>query len=636
MTAETAHAETHEFKAEIKKLLDIIIHSLYTNKEIFLRELISNSSDALDKARFELNRGTEMIDADQDLDIRIKVDQDNKVLTIADTGIGMNHDEIINNIGTIAKSGTAEFLKQVAENKENPDNIIGQFGVGFYSVFMVAQQVKIKSRSYRPEDSPVQWISDGQGGYEVSYLDEELKRGTSIEVTLTEDAQEFADQERIKSIIKKHSNFISFPIHVDEEKVNTISALWKEPKFNVTQEQYNEFYKFLTFDSQDPFETLHISVDAPVQFNSLIFIPPKDVDIFGMYNQEYGLDLYVRRVLIQKQNKDLIPEYLGFLKGVVDTEDLPLNISRESIQENALIKKINTTLTKQVLTRLEKIASEDQERYQTFWQEHGKLFKLGYSDFANRDRFAKLLRFNSSSSQDASGLTSLEDYVSRKKSDQKAIYYISGPSREAIESSPHLELFKNKGVEVLYLYEPVDEFVMDAVGTYQELPLTSVEQADLTELEKLPSTEEDKEKPEELSKEEQKELEQLLSKMQSILGDKVTEVRSSKRLSSSPACVVNPEGGMSSQMQKIMNMMHKDTSIPKKVLEINPNHELTKNLLKVYSQNSEDPFITTATEELFESALLLEGYLSDPHQLVNRTFNLLKDSSQWYTNYKGL
>lgn len=629
--------ETHQFQAETQKLLNIIIHSIYTNKEIFLRELISNASDALDKLRFELNRGTNVLEPETELYITVKTDKDNKKLIVQDTGIGMTKDEIISNLGTIAQSGTEEFLKQVSEQNENPDNIIGQFGVGFYSVFMVADKVEITSRSAYQDSKPVYWSSKGQGGYELMELDQEANnRGTKIEISMKEDCQDYLDPERIKSIIKRHSNFISFPIYLNQEKVNTIQALWRESKFNISQEQYNEFYKFLTYDSDNPLETIHISVDAPVQFNSLLFIPQKSTAMFETYTQDYGLDLYVNRVLIQRQNQDLIPQYLGFLKGVVDTEDLPLNLSRQAIQENALIRKINSTICKQVLSQLEKMANQDSDKYKQFWKEHGKIFKLGYSDFSNKEKFSELLRFNSSHFDQAEDLTSFSEYLDRMKPEQKEIYYISGPSRENILSNPHLEIFFEKELEVLYLYEPIDEFVLQALNSYKDHPFKAVEHVDPKDLEKFTSSKESKEKEAELSHDQQKDLQNLLSKMKEILGDRVTDVRSTDRLSNSPACLVNPESGMTSQMQKIMHIINKDQSIPKQILEINPKHTLSKNLLKVYQNNPEDQFIKSATEQLFESALLLSGYLNDPHNLVNRNFELLGQASQWYTQVNNL
>jgi molecular chaperone HtpG len=628
--SDTTQTNEFEFKTEIKQLLEIITHSLYTSREIFVRELVSNASDALDKLRFETARGTEVTDEDLPLEIRISTDKDNKILTITDSGIGMTRDELVENIGTIAKSGSAEFIRQAMADKENSSNIIGRFGVGFYSVFMAATKVIITTRSMTGDAAPIRWESDGLGTYRIEELSEDVKRGTSMEIHLKDDADEFADPDRIKSVIKKHSNFITFPIFVGEDKVNTIPALWREPKFSITKEQYKEFYEFLTYDSKDPLDTLHFSVDAPVQFSSLVFIPEQSYDFLGHDRDDYGLDLYVRRVLIQSKYKDLIPQYLGFLKGVVDTEDLPLNISRETLQENLLINKISSTLTKQVLNRLKKLAEEEPETYATFWNTHSKTFKLGYSDFANKDRFAELLRFNSSAHEDKTGLRSLDEYIANAKEDQKEIYYISGPSREAVSLNPHLEIFRKKGIEVLYLYEPIDEFVMDSLGTYKEFTFKATEHADLEALGKYEDKDEE-EKVQELSEEEAKDFPGFLERIKTILGDRAEDVRVSKRLSASPACLVSPDGGISSQMQKMMQMITKDTSIPKKVFEVNQDHPLIRNLFRIFKADAEDAYLTQTVEQLYESSLLLDGYLSDPHEMVGRINELLEKSSGWYT-----
>ncbi|UTF51495.1 molecular chaperone HtpG [Desulfomicrobium sp. ZS1] len=628
-----SQAQQFEFKTEIKQLLDIITHSIYTSREIFLRELVSNASDALDKLRFEQSRSAEIANPDLDLQISITTDEENHALVIADTGVGMTMDELVENIGTIAHSGSAEFIRQAMADQANSSNIIGRFGVGFYSVFMVADKVTIRTRSFRPEAKAVEWISDGLGTYTVTELEEDLPRGTTLTVQLKEDGKEFAEKNRITSIIKKHSNFISFPILVQGEKANTVQALWRENKFSITPEQYTEFYKFLTYDHEEPLDTLHMSVDAPVQFSALAFVPPRSQDTFGFDRENYGLDLYVRRVLIQSKNKDLIPEYLGFMRGVVDTEDLPLNISRETLQENLLIRKIATTLTKQILSHLKKLG-QDKDRYIKFWTEHSKRFKLGYADFANQEAFGELLRFNSSRHEDKDGLISLEEYIEAAKDGQKEIYYISGPSREAIEQNPHLEIFRAKGLEVLYLYEPVDEFVMDSLRKFKEFELKATENADITNIEKYADSSEKQDKPEELSQEQSKDMDRFLKRVQEILGDRITEARISKRLSQSPSCLVSPDGS-TSQMHKIMQLVTKDTSIPKKVFEINQDHKLVRNLLSVFAKNEQDEFVSTVIEQLYESALLMDGYLADPHKMVNRLNKLMEDSSAWYKEREG-
>ena len=618
---------THKFKAEVSQLLDILVHSLYTNKDIFLRELVSNASDALEKVRFKAQSDN---GDDVEPEIRITVDADAKTLTVTDTGIGMTRDELMRNIGTIAHSGTAELTRLAAESEEPLDSLIGRFGVGFYSVYMVADEVTVTTSSAEPDAKPVAWTSDGRTDYKLQELDEDRPHGTEITVSLKEDlADQFTNEAHLKHIINKHSNFINFPIYVGEERINTIQALWREPKFQITSEQYAEFYKFLTFDSEDPLDTLHTSVDAPVQFNALMFFPKEGGDPFGLGRENRGLDLYVRRVLIEKQNKDLLPEYLGFVKGVVDSEDLPLNISRETLQDNVLMRKISSTLVKQVLNHLDKMAMDNAERYAEFWQAHGELFKAGYMDFLNKDKFSKLVRFNSSASEDEKGLTSLAEYITRAKEEQKEIYFAYGPSREALGLSPYLEVFRRKGIEVLYLYEPIDEFVMDALRDYDGYTLVSAEHADMAQLDQFEDLEK-ADKPEALSEDQKSSLDKMLARIKTVLGDGVTEVKATARLSDSPVCLANPDGNVTSSMDKIMRVMSKDSSIPKKVLEINPDHALIRNMLTIFEKDENDPFIDQAANQLFESALLLEGYLTDPHALVGRVQDLLTKSSGWY------
>ncbi len=636
MSTEQATAKKYKFKAEVKQLLDILVHSLYTSREIFLRELISNASDALDKLRFESTRGTEIADNDLPLEIKIDFDEKQKLITVTDTGIGMTKEELINNIGTIAKSGSAEFLKQLSENKTDANNIIGKFGVGFYSVFMVAEEVVIRTKSFKKDEPAVEWKSDGLGDFVISESDEKKQRGTIIEIHLKEDQKDFAEKYRLETIIKKHSNFISFPIYLGSEKINTIAALWREPKSQVKQEQYNEFYKFLTYDSTDPADIIHVSIDAPIQFNALLFIPQKNNDFFGYNREDYGLDLYVRRVLIQHKNKDLLPEYLGFVKGVVDSEDLPLNISRETLQENIVFNKIAQNITGQIYSYLLKKAKDEPEKYTEFWNEFGRYFKLGYSDFTNLEKFNQLLRFNSSNNTDAAGLTSLDEYVSRFKDDQKEIYYAFGTSKEAINQDPHLEIFKNKGLEVLYLYDPLDEFVLSTVRKYKEFEFKSVDNTDLKNLDKFKNLEEKKDKFEELSKDDNKQFDSLLSKIKTVLGDKIVDVKESQRLSGSPAILVNPDDSMSSTMQKILRMSNKDMGLQKKIFEINKDHKLIRNLIKVFKADPNDEYINNVVEELFESALLIDGSLTDPHTLVSRINQMLEKSSDWYTEIKKL
>jgi molecular chaperone HtpG len=630
-------AEKFEFKAEVKQLLEILVHSLYSSREIFLRELISNASDALDKVRLEQRRGIEVCDKDLPFEIKIEFNKDAKLLKVIDTGIGMTKEEIVTNIGTIAKSGTADFIKQLNEQKEEANNIIGKFGVGFYSVFMVAEKVIIKTKSYKTNEPPYQWISDGLGEYELTVLEEKIMRGSVVEIYLKEDSLDYADKFRLKNIIKKHSNFVSFPIFLENEKINTVPAIWKEPKSSIKHEDYVEFYKFLTYDADEPMDIIHNSVDVPIQFNSLLFIPKINFDFFGVSKNDYGLDLFVRKILIQHKNKKLLPEHLSFVKGVVDSEDLPLNISRETLQENAIFNKISNTVTKNVYSYLLDKAKSEPEKYNEFWNIHGKIFKLGYSDHSNHEKYSLLLRFNSSSEQDSKSLISLETYVSRMREGQKEIYYIYGESRDAINMDPHIELFKKKGIEVLYFYEPIDEFIMSMLRTFKNFDFKAVDSSDPSSLQNVKDVEDKIDsKFEELSKDDELKFSSLLSKIKDILGDKVIEVKESKRLTDSAACLVNPDDNMTTSMKKILRLANKEMGVDKKIFEINKNHKLIRNILKMFNNNANDEFILTAVEQLFESALLQEGSLLDPHKLVNRINKMLEDSSEWYSKINNI
>ncbi len=632
--------ENFEFKAEISQLLEILVHSLYTNREIFLRELISNASDALEKRRFEQTKNDNQNDQTP-FEMKISVDKENKTLTIVDTGIGMTEDEVKENIGTIAHSGTANFAKQLAEGKESVDSIIGRFGVGFYSIFMVADSAELITRSFRDGSKALSWTSDGKSGYEIEEIKEETPFGTKIVVHLKEEfVDQFTNENTIKEIITKHSNFINAPIFVGDTQVNTVSALWREPKFKITKEQYNEFYSFLTYDTEAPLDVLHFSIDAPVQFQSLLFIPEKEHGMFGMDRDNWGQDLYVRRILIEHNCKNLLPEYLSFCKGVVDTEDLPLNISRETLQDNLLLRKISISLTKQVLSHLEKMAKENGDEFKKFWSEHSRVFKTGYMDFLNKDKFANLVRFNSMQSADAEDLVSFAMYQDKVKDTfgadaTKEIYYFYAPSREAALLSPYVEIFQQKGIEVLFLYEPIDEFIMEAVREFDGWKLSSIEHADLSTLENLSNVEDfEAPKVEELNVAEKASFDDMLATMKDYLGGQVAEVKISHRLTGAACCLSNPDGTLSSSMERVMRTIQKDSGIPQKVLELNPNHTLLRNMLALYQKDSKDSFIEQGTKQLFESALLLEGYLQDPHGLVGRMNDLLTQSSTWYLQTK--
>ncbi len=631
----------YEFRSDVSKVLNILTHSLYTNREIFLRELLSNASDALDKVRFLQNRG-DLATSDLPLEISIKLDKEAKTITISDSGIGMSKDELVENLGTIAKSGSEEFLKDLQKANENSDKatdasqIIGRFGVGFYSVFMIANEVEVVSTYADDNEKKAHiWKSTGEGSFTLEeYKGEDApKQGTNIYIHVKEDAEQFLEDAEIEGIIRRHSSFLPFPIKLGEKVINTTPAIWREPKSSVTKEQYKEFYSFLTYDEEEPLGTIHFSTDSPIQFNMLVFIPNSELDLAYAQREQYGLDLYARRILINRDNKDLLPDYLAFLKGVVDTEDLPLNISRETLQENVLIRKIAQTVTKQTLKYLEKVAKDDAEKYATIWKLHSKLFKLGYMDYGNRDAFMELLRFNSSKHEDSSAITSFAEYVENAKEKhedkQKTIWYIVGSNREACKLHPLYESFSRRNIEVLFMYEPIDEIVVGGLHAYKEYSFKAVEFASEEDLKDFPETAE-KDETTPLKEEEKPLLDNLISAIKATLGDLVKDVRTSTRLASAPACLVGADGA-SSSLDKLMRAMNNDNTAPKKIFEINPNHQLIRNLLAIYKNNPDDPLLTDMTHTLFETSQLLDGYVQDPYVLANRVNELLQKSAAWYT-----
>lgn len=658
-----AKAKTHKFRAETQKVLNILTHSLYTNREIFLRELLSNASDALDKLRFLQRKNESVLDSDLPLEIRISIDKSAGVLEIADTGLGMTEQEMIDNLGIIARSGSERFMKDMgadaaeagsqsesaagknesaaaaeAAARTDASHIIGRFGIGFYSVFMAADSVEVVSVPALGDETPHVWTSNGSGSFSVKALEgneaASFRRGTVIRAKIKDDAGEFLEKHRLQSVIRSYSNFLPFPIFLEDERVNTTAALWREPKFSITQEQYADFYKYLTYDDKPPLDVIHLAVDAPVQFNALIFIPDSPQDYFGERRDQWGLDLYVRRVLIERSNSELIPQHLAFLKGVLDTEDLPLNISRETLQENVVLRKISQTIIKQVLNHLEKMAQSDKDKYETFWKLHGKYFKFAYSDFANRDRVAPLLRFASTyveAGDGANPLVSLDEYLSRAKPGQKEIWHVAAPSLEAAKVNPHLERFRRKGIEVLYLLEHVDEFALEALGKYKDHPFKSVERADAKALDEFPDIAEANPPAKALNADEKASFEKLIERMRSILGDRVKDIRVSERLSGSPAVLVSPDG-MSSSMEKLMRVMQKSDGIPQKILEVNPDHSLLRTLLRIYSGNPENPLIPDLVNNLFDNVQLLDGYLSEPYLMADRNLKLMDKAASWYAD----
>lgn len=630
---QTKESQTHEFKAEIKQLLDILIHSVYTSTDVFVRELISNAADALEKVRFRQAAGDKLHSPDTPLEIRIETKKDDKLLTISDTGIGMTAAEVEENIGTIAHSGATAFVEQLKrdseEEKQADVNLIGRFGVGFYSVFMAADKVTITSRTANEEGQAVVWTSDGSGTYTIETLDEDLPRGTKIEIHLKEDDDQFADDAEIKSVIQRYSNFVPFPILVNDKQVNQTTALWREPPSQIKDEQYDEFYKLISHDYQEPLLRVHYSIDAPIQFSSLLFVPQSNPEVLGFGEGEVSLQLYVQRVLIDGDNKACLPKYLRFVKGVVESSDLPLNVSRETLQQNRMIAKIRDNLTRKLLDEFLKLADKEPDKYKEFWKTFNRFIKEGYGDIANRDKLQDLYRFNSSRHDSDEDIVSLGDYVAAMPEGQSAVYYLSGPSREALDRDPRLELFRKNKIEVLYLYDPADEFVLGALGDYKEKKLVSADQvkAEDLQLDKKSDETEKSDESDESKKDEQPDIQPVIDRFKEILGERVIDVRTSERLVDSPACLVGDDSQLSSHMEKMMRMMNKADDLPKRVLELNPNHSLIKSLAQMIGDDGKASFVETACEQLFEGCMLLDGYLSDPHTLVERMNQVLDQAA---------
>ncbi|MEN8257281.1 MAG: molecular chaperone HtpG [Thermodesulfobacteriota bacterium] len=612
-------SETKEFQAEVKQLLDIVIHSLYTERDIFLRELVSNSADALEKFRHQQLLEEEVFDKDAALGIAITFDEKEHTLTITDSGIGMTRDELEQNLGTIAHSGSKNFFTELAEAAKKDVNLIGQFGVGFYAAFMVAKAVRVQSRSYLPDEEGYEWSSQGAGSYTLAPCSG-LHRGTKIIIELNDDSHDYASEFEIKRIIKQYSNFVPFPINVSGDTVNTVQALWAKSKQDIKDDEYNEFYKFISNAMDEPVAKLHFSADAPLAIKALLFVPKENFETLGFGRMEPGVSLYCQKVLIEQESTNILPEWLRFVKGVVDSEDLPLNISRQALQDNALVVKLNKIITGRFLKYLAEMAKKEPETYEQVWNTFGIFLKEGAtSDFMHREAIAKLLRFESSQSE-AGKQIALAEYVERMKEDQKEIYYVNGPSREAIEAGPYLEAFKKNGIEVIYTMEPIDDFVFNHLGEFDSKKLVSADRADID----LPKgSEEDKEesaeKPEEL---ESAIAATLIKWMKDSLGDKVKEVVTSKRLVDSPAIIVNPDGVFTSSMERILKASNQEHQISTKNLEINTSHSLIKGLADMRVKDEE--FAKSIVEQIYDNAMIQAGLLVEPRTMVERNYKILE------------
>jgi len=614
-----AAAETLAFQAETKELLRLVTHSLYTESDIFLRELISNASDALDRLRFESLTDSEILEGDDRFEIRIDVNKDDRTLTISDTGIGMNREEVVANIGTIAKSGTGELRKRVQEKGSAADmaDLIGQFGVGFYSAFMVADKVKLLTRRAGSKEA-IEWESEGSGTYSIRDA-EKSSRGTSITLYLRPadtDAglEDFAHDWRISSVVRKHSDFIAYPIIIRKEKkeegkestwedstLNSMKPIWKRSPSEVKPEEYAEFYKHVSHDWNEPLRTVHFRAEGAFEYEALLYIPSKAPWDLYYVGAEMGLRLFARRVMIMEKCEDLLPHYLRFVRGVVDASDLPLNISRQRLQQDHHISRIRKRLTTKIFDTLKELHDKEEEKYLTAWKEFGRAIKEGVSaDYDNRDRIVPLLLFESSN--DPEKLTSIKDYVARMKPDQEQILYMTGESRSMMENSPHIEAVKAKGYEVLFMTDPVDELVLQHLSEFEGKKLKSVGKGEI----KL-GTEEEKEEAEKELKSKEEEYKPLTEFLQKKLEDYVKQVRLSSRLTTSPACLVVEEHDYSPMFERALKRGTGNAPARKRVMELNPKHPLIERMKQRQAASSDDPMLNSAAEVLLGLSLLAEG-----------------------------
>ncbi|MBY4677785.1 molecular chaperone HtpG [Marinobacterium arenosum] len=639
MTTET-RKETHGFQTEVKQLLQLMIHSLYSNKEIFLRELISNASDAAEKLRFAALSDGSLYENDGDLRIRVSFDKDAKTLTVEDNGIGMTRDDVVEHLGTIAKSGTAQFLASLTGDQTKDSQLIGQFGVGFYSSFIVADKVEVFTRKAGVDAADgVHWVSEGEGEFEVATIDK-AERGTRIVLHLKEGEEQFADGWKLRQLVRQYSDHISIPVVMqkeelggddeetkeaadkapEEETVNSATALWTRNKGEIKDEEYQEFYKHISHDFSDALSWAHNRVEGNLEYTSLLYLPERAP--FDLWNREApkGLKLYIQRVFIMDQADQFLPIYLRFIKGVVDSNNLSLNVSREILQQDANVDKLRSALTKRVLDMLAKLAKNDAEKYQTFWKEFGQVLKEGPAeDHANRDKVMKLLRFASTHTDSAEQTVSLEDYISRMKEGQDKIYYVVADSHNTAKSSPHLEIFRKKGIEVLLLSDRIDEWMMSQLFDFDGKSFQDVVKGELN----LGETESEEEKKEQEAA--AKELEGLVERLNGALKEKVSEVRVTHRLTDSPACLVIGAYDMGAQMRKIMEAAGQAVPDSKPIFEINPQHPL---ISKLDQEADEDRFADLALV-IFEQAGLAAGdQLDDPAAYVSRLNKLLLELSQ--------
>lgn len=625
------------FQTEIKQLLNILSHSLYQNREIAIRELISNASDSLNKLR-HIQLSEEQYRDDVPLQITLEPDKDAKVLTIRDTGIGLTHDELIQNLGTIAHSGSKEFLRSVASGSKTdgaPDlSLIGQFGVGFYSAFMLAEKVEVVTRSYR-ESTGWRWESDGTGRFSITAVEGDVPRGAQIRLHLKEELDEFTEPERLKFIIRKYSTFVPHAIKLGDEVLNEQKPIWVEPKSQVTEEQYTGFYQWLTHHSEEkPLWYMHLSTDSPIQFHSILYCPPSNFELLGFGQIQHGVNLCAKRVLVQDDCQDLLPEYLRFLYGVVDSADLPLNVSRETLQDHKLIPKLRKVLTKKVLDHLSDLADGQPETFKTFISQFTPILRTGIAtDFENRERIAKLLRFHSTHSAGESPLlsggldakspaasVSLDDYLKRAPEGQSQIYYLSGPNLDTMQKNPHLEAFRKRNLEVLFLDDPIDEYALIQLRTYNGKDVMSIDGADVRFPE---STSTDDASAE--TRETPKNFTRVVELFRGALDENVADVKESSRLTDSPCCLINPRSHMSGRLQQVLGQTMKEFQSTKRVMEVNPHSGLIGRLCELSNNSDNDEFIRDCGRQLYTNAQILDGLIPDAQDSTARSMRFMEE-----------
>ncbi len=606
-------ADRFQFQAEIQQLLDVVVHSLYKDKDVFIRELISNASDACEKARFMQAAGEPVVDSQKPLTIKISTDESKNIFTIEDNGVGMTHSELTENLGTIARSGTKAFLQQLKDNKEAGIELIGRFGVGFYSAFMVAKKITVITKSCKPESKGWKWISEGTGGFEIEEYPE-AERGTKIIIELKDDAKEFSKAANVEPIIKKYSNFVQYPIEFNGKRLNILQAIWLRNKNEVKDEEYNEFYQYISHDFEPPLLKFHFHTDAPLSIHALLFVPAHNPEAYGFGRFEPSVSIYCKKVLVQSHSKEILPEWLRFLKGVVDSEDLPLNISREFVQDSLLINKIKRVLTNRFIKFLEDLSKSEPAKYEDFYNNHERFLKEGIiSDVEHKESLSNLLRYESSFLEEGK-LTSLSDYIKRMKPDQKEIYYLVSQNKKSADENPFFEAFKAKNIEVLFLYDPIDEFVMETLQEFDKKPIKSIEHIDI-EVENTKENALSKEQAEELSK-----------WIKEVLKEKVKNVKVSKRLVNTPAIAVDSRRLISASLNRYLKAIHPNKSQKESFtpdIEINPVHPLIIKLDTLRKTNAE--LATKLADYILDSALITGGLMDNPKSAIEKVHSLFVD-----------